>query len=97
MRDLALASSLVISMFALGCWATPSGRKVREIETADSVEQLQRHAGFDLQCPIAQTVVSKLDATSYGARGCGRQVRYVKQCAHCQWTQAGAVTAIVAE
>lgn len=37
-------------------------------------------APFDLNCPYEQIEFIKIDEQTVGARGCGKQVKYVKLC-----------------
>jgi hypothetical protein len=96
MTSVPRASPLAVILVLTACGPTYSGRRARELDQGETV-QIRHRAGFDLQCPDEQTTLIELDALSYGARGCGRQLRYMKNCARCQWTPAGAVTQIVAD
>jgi len=50
---------------------------------------IKRRAERDLACPAEQLTYAKPGADTYDARGCNRQVRYVRACRQgtCEWRQ----------
>jgi hypothetical protein len=93
-RRLLSATALLLVFSA--CRPTQTSLKLEEYEkTYDPDAAEKKRASFDLQCPIAQTQLSSIDSMSFGARGCGRQLRYMKRCRRCQWEPAGVVTNVV--
>jgi len=50
---------------------------------------VRRLAERDLGCPADQLKYAKAGADTYDARGCNRQVRYVRACQRgtCEWRQ----------
>jgi hypothetical protein len=80
------------------CGPTQSGVKLRNYEATHAPDEFERRrASFDLQCPPEQTKLWSIDAMSLGARGCGRQLRYMKRCRRCQWEPAGSVTNLISQ
>ena len=88
-----------IALIALSaCRPTHSDTALREhVAAHPEDEHAQTRASFDLQCPVKSLELVPLDALSFGARGCGRQVRYQKACHRCQWTPVLATTDLLAD
>jgi hypothetical protein len=96
MRTLLLPTAAVWLLVFGACGPTHTGVKLRDYEqTYDPDAPERNRASFDLQCPAEQTKLKAIDSMSFGARGCGRQIRYMKRCRRCQWEPAGGVTQVV--
>ena len=52
-----------------------------------SLEQLQKRAAFDLECPVDQLVIADLGDGTKGVSGCGRKATYIHRDT---WLQNGA-------
>ena len=51
--------------------------------------RIRRRAELDLHCPAKRLSYAKPGPDTYDARGCNRQVRYVRACREgdCEWRQ----------
>jgi len=87
---------LALAVF-MACAPTPSSVHLRRVEAslpAGSLPEddpLLARASFDLACPASQVALVYVDDRSQGARGCGRQVRFVRSCPRCKWQRDGEV------
>jgi hypothetical protein len=89
------ASLMVLLSLCLGACESP------EAKLAKQVDDLERRASFDLNCPREQIDWTTLSERSRGATGCGRQASYVWVCRQnphyayedtCEWFMNGAAT-----
>jgi hypothetical protein len=60
--------------------------------TESSGDRLRKRAAFDLHCTKDELEITRLDKTTRGVRGCGRQATYLYVCdrpgnafAECSW------------
>ena len=97
MKKLLLWAPATLLAFA-ACRPTHSDTVLREhMATVPEDEQERARIGFDLQCPADGIEVVPLDSMSFGARGCGRQLRYQKACHRCQWTPVATASDLLTE
>jgi hypothetical protein len=47
---------------------------------AATVEQLEKRASFDLDCPAEKIDIVEIDSSTMGVSGCGQRATYVESC-----------------
>jgi hypothetical protein len=61
-------------------------------DPAEDKDPVHKRAVFDLQCPGDKVVITEIDDSTRGARGCGRQATYKRLRFSDDWTMDAAST-----
>jgi hypothetical protein len=89
-----LPSFLILVALACACATAPPPKP--------GPGPLTRRASFDLNCPAAELMATKIDDKTLGVRGCGKRTVYVEVCTpklhrtleeeeECRWLRQGEI------
>jgi hypothetical protein len=76
---------LLVSVLALGACHRRLPEGTRGPKASAFQNSVQTRAAFDLSCPAEQLVVTELNASTFGAVGCGKKASYNCLCMFYSW------------
>jgi hypothetical protein len=79
-----ICMAITVTLSLSGCASIMYGDKLATEETRNT--RVLDAAAFDFECDKEAITISKMNDTSYGAKGCGKKARYtVIHCGEMNW------------